>query len=67
MPGCAAMRPGDIVKAMNGKSIQIQSTDTAGRLCLADALVYAQNFWPRSVLELVMIEMLILNYFTDSL
>lgn len=47
MPGCAAMRPGDIVKAMNGKSIKIESTDTAGRLCLADALVYAQNFWPR--------------------
>ncbi|CAH2019747.1 unnamed protein product [Acanthoscelides obtectus] len=29
MPGCAAMRPGDIVKAMNGKSIKIESTDTA--------------------------------------
>ncbi|CAH1954149.1 unnamed protein product [Acanthoscelides obtectus] len=51
MPGCAAMRPGDIVKAMNGKSIKIQSTDTAGRLCLADALVYAQNFWPRFIVD----------------
>ncbi|KAF7279755.1 cytosol aminopeptidase-like [Rhynchophorus ferrugineus] len=51
MPGCAAMRPGDIVKAMNGKSIKIESTDTAGRLCLADALVYAQNFWPRFIID----------------
>ncbi|KAL1516668.1 hypothetical protein ABEB36_000551 [Hypothenemus hampei] len=51
MPGCAAMRPGDIVKAMNGKSIKIESTDTAGRLCLADALVYAQNFWPRFIVD----------------
>ncbi|XP_056631500.1 cytosol aminopeptidase [Diorhabda sublineata] len=51
MPGCAAMRPGDIVKAMNGKSIKIESTDTAGRLVLADALVYAQNFWPRFIVD----------------
>lgn len=47
MPGCAAMRPGDIVRAMNGKTIEIQTTDCAGRLVLADALVYAQSFWPR--------------------
>lgn len=52
MPGCAAMRPGDIVKAMNGKSILIQSTDCAGRLALADALVYAQNFWPRFIVDI---------------
>lgn len=52
MPGCAAMRPGDIVKAMNGKSIQIESTDCAGRLALADALVYAQNFWPRFIVDI---------------
>ncbi|GJQ70909.1 hypothetical protein Trydic_g826 [Trypoxylus dichotomus] len=52
MPGCAAMRPGDIVKAMNGKSIEIESTDCAGRLALADALVYAQNFWPRFIVDI---------------
>lgn len=49
MPGCAAMRPGDIVRAMNGKTILIQTSDCAGRLTLADALVYAQTFWPRYV------------------
>jgi len=51
MPGCAAMRPGDIVKAGNNKSIEIESTDCAGRLMLADALVYAQNFWPRFIVD----------------
>lgn len=51
MPGCAAMRPGDIVKAMNGKTIQLQGTDCAGRMILADALVYAQNFWPRFIVD----------------
>lgn len=52
MPGCAAMRSGDIVKAMNGKSIEIEETDCAGRLTLADALVYAQNFWPRFIVDI---------------
>lgn len=51
MPGCAAMRPGDIVKAMNGKTVEIQNTDSAGRLVLSDALVYAQNFWPRFIVD----------------
>lgn len=51
MPGCAAMRYGDIVRAMNGKSIKIESTDSAGRICVADALVYAQNFWPRFIID----------------
>lgn len=51
MPGCAAMRSGDIVRAMNGKSIEIEETDCAGRLALADALVYAQNFWPRFIVD----------------
>jgi leucyl aminopeptidase len=35
------MRPGDIVTAMNGKSIEILNTDAEGRLTLADALSYA--------------------------
>ncbi|XP_044727491.1 cytosol aminopeptidase-like [Chrysoperla carnea] len=51
MPGCSAMRPGDIVHAMNGKSIEIENTRNAGRLILADALVYAQTFWPRFILD----------------
>lgn len=41
MPGPDATKPGDIVKAMNGKTIEILNTDAEGRLVLADALVYA--------------------------
>jgi leucyl aminopeptidase len=41
MPGPAAMKPGDIFKAMNGKTIEITNTDAEGRLALADALAYA--------------------------
>lgn len=41
MPSGKAMRPGDIVTAMNGKSIEIWNTDAEGRLTLADTLSYA--------------------------
>jgi len=41
LPGGSALKPGDIVKAMNGKTIEVISTDAEGRLILADALSYA--------------------------
>jgi len=41
MPGGAAIRPGDILRAMNGHTIEIGSTDAEGRLVLADALAWA--------------------------
>jgi leucyl aminopeptidase len=41
MPSGHAMKPGDIVTAMNGKTIEINNTDAEGRLILADALAYA--------------------------
>jgi leucyl aminopeptidase len=41
MPSGTAQRPGDIVRAMNGLSIEIGNTDAEGRLTLADALSYA--------------------------
>jgi leucyl aminopeptidase len=41
MPSGAAQRPGDIVRAMNGLTIEIGNTDAEGRLTLADALSYA--------------------------
>src|SRR5215475_12421798 len=43
MPGSRAQRPGDIVTAMNGKTIEVINTDAEGRLILADALVYARR------------------------
>jgi leucyl aminopeptidase len=41
MPSGHSMKPGDIVTAMNGKTIEINNTDAEGRLILADALCYA--------------------------
>ncbi|EEB14379.1 Cytosol aminopeptidase, putative [Pediculus humanus corporis] len=52
MPGCNAMKPGDIVQAMNGRSIYIQDTRCEGRLILADALCYAQSFCPRFIVDI---------------
>jgi leucyl aminopeptidase len=41
MPGGSALKPGDIIKAANGKTIEVVNTDAEGRLTLADALSYA--------------------------
>jgi len=43
MPGSRAQRPGDIVSAMSGKTIEVLNTDAEGRLILADALTYARK------------------------
>ncbi len=43
MPSGRASRPGDIVRAMNGKTIEIISTDAEGRMTLADAMCYAEK------------------------
>jgi leucyl aminopeptidase len=43
MPGSHSTRPGDIVKALNGKWVDITNTDAEGRLILADALTYAEQ------------------------
>jgi leucyl aminopeptidase len=42
MPGPHSTRPGDVVKAMNGKTVDILNTDAEGRLILGDAMVYAE-------------------------
>ncbi|MBM4439395.1 MAG: leucyl aminopeptidase [Candidatus Rokubacteria bacterium] len=44
MPSGTAFRPGDILRAMNGTTIEIGNTDAEGRLTLADALCYAAKF-----------------------
>lgn len=43
MPGGGAVKPGDVVSAMNGKTIEINNTDAEGRLVLADALGFAAD------------------------
>jgi leucyl aminopeptidase len=43
MPGPHSTRPGDVVKALNGKVVEIQNTDAEGRLILGDAMVWAER------------------------
>ena len=53
MPGGNAQRPGDIVKAYNGKTIEVLNTDAEGRLVLADALSFTESkFKPRFIIDL---------------
>lgn len=48
-----AYLPGDVIRAGNGKTIEIISTDAEGRLLLADALWYAEtNFKPRAIVDI---------------
>lgn len=51
MPASDATRPGDIVKAMNGKSVEILNTDAEGRLVLADTLCYVQRYQPKAIID----------------
>ncbi|HYZ20477.1 MAG TPA: leucyl aminopeptidase [Gaiellaceae bacterium] len=51
MPGGGAYRPGDILTAMNGKTIEITNTDAEGRLVLADALHYARELGATHLLD----------------
>ncbi len=52
MPGGNAFKPGDILTAYNGMTIEIDNTDAEGRLILADALAYADQFKPKAVIDL---------------
>jgi leucyl aminopeptidase len=52
MPGGRAFKPGDVVRAMDGTSIEITNTDAEGRLVLADALCYAHRYRPDAVVDL---------------
>ena len=52
MPGSLATRPGDVVTAYNGKTIEILNTDAEGRLVLADALAMAAEMNPRAVVDI---------------
>jgi leucyl aminopeptidase len=43
MPGPHSTRPGDVVRALNGKTVEINNTDAEGRLILGDALTWAEQ------------------------
>ena len=51
MPSGTALKPGDIIKAMNGKTIEVLNTDAEGRLILADALSYANKLKAKAIID----------------
>jgi leucyl aminopeptidase len=51
MPGGKATKPGDIVRAMNGRTIEVINTDAEGRLILADALCYANKLGATKIVD----------------
>ncbi|NNN07300.1 MAG: leucyl aminopeptidase [Elusimicrobia bacterium] len=52
MPGPDAYKPGDVLKAMNGKTIEVWNTDAEGRLVLADALCLAVKQEPEAIVDM---------------
>ncbi len=53
MPSGSAVRPGDVLRAMNGTTIEVGNTDAEGRLTLADALCYAnQQVKPQEIIDM---------------
>ncbi|MEX2008507.1 MAG: leucyl aminopeptidase family protein [Candidatus Spechtbacterales bacterium] len=52
MPSGSSYRPGDILRSITGKTIEVLNTDAEGRIILADALGYASRFKPRLVVDI---------------
>jgi leucyl aminopeptidase len=52
MIDAAAYKPGDVLKTMKGKTVEVTNTDAEGRLVLIDALAYAQTFKPDAMIDL---------------
>ncbi|HZS46452.1 MAG TPA: leucyl aminopeptidase [Blastocatellia bacterium] len=52
MPSGSAQRPGDVVRAMSGKTIEVINTDAEGRLILADALTYVQTLGATKIVDM---------------
>jgi len=52
MPGPSATKPGDIIYAMNGKSVEVDNTDAEGRLVLSDAIYYTSTTYkPHTLID----------------
>ena len=51
MPSGTSFKPGDVVKSLSGKFIEIINTDAEGRLVLADVLTYASRFKPAAIID----------------
>ena len=51
MPGGRAIKPGDVLTMLSGKTVEVQNTDAEGRLILADGLAYATRFKPACIID----------------
>ena len=51
MPGASAQKPGDVLRTMSGKTVEVENTDAEGRLVLADALGYARQMGLRLLVD----------------
>ncbi len=51
MPSGSSYRPGDVLRSMSGKTIEVLNTDAEGRIILADALTYAKRYRPKLVVD----------------
>jgi leucyl aminopeptidase len=51
MPGGRATKPGDILRTLSGKTVEVQNTDAEGRLILADGLSYATRYKPQALID----------------
>lgn len=51
MPGGSAIKPGDILTTLSGKTVEVQNTDAEGRLILADGLFYATRYKPDTLID----------------
>ena len=51
MAGAGAVRPGDILKSLSGKTIEVLNTDAEGRVILADGITYAKRYKPKAVVD----------------
>jgi len=52
LPGGTATKPGDVVKSLSGKTVEIINTDAEGRLVIADAIAYAKRLKPRAIIDI---------------
>ena len=52
MPGGRAIKPGDILTTLSGKTVEVQNTDAEGRLILADGLAYATRYKPAVIIDI---------------
>jgi leucyl aminopeptidase len=67
MPGSHSTRPGDVVKALNGKWVDITNTDAEGRLILGDAMTYAEQLGATHIVDVATLTGAVSRAFGDKI